>query len=139
MLYRKSKHILFSVTFCFLKNRAVSEIISKIVVEPERPRRQYGTCALHAGLLEVQALKHMPVHSLIHVHTEDYIILLFHHNNGFVNAPHCYVIRTLALGYVVLYRPNVIAFLAHVCCSCVMVMITGAQIWTRGRRGDQTL
>ena len=42
--------ILCSITF-FSENRAVYEIMSKNVVEPERPQMtiQYGECALHAG------------------------------------------------------------------------------------------
>ena len=42
-------HILCSVTF-FYENPAVYEIMSKKVVEPERPRMtiQFGACALHA-------------------------------------------------------------------------------------------
>jgi hypothetical protein len=36
-------------------------------------------------------------HTYIHTHTQTsiYHLLLFHSNNGFVNACHCYVIRTL--------------------------------------------
>ena len=42
-------HILYSITL--LRKSAVNEIISKNVVEPERPQMttQYGACALHAG------------------------------------------------------------------------------------------
>jgi hypothetical protein len=32
-----------------------------------------------------------------YVHSEYVIILLFHYNNGYVNAPQCYVIRTLVV------------------------------------------
>ena len=30
-----------------------------------------------------------------YTHTEKCVILIFHSNNGFVNAPHCYFTRTL--------------------------------------------
>jgi hypothetical protein len=42
---------LCSVTFFFFENRAVYEITSKNVVEPERPQTtsQYGAYELHAG------------------------------------------------------------------------------------------
>ena len=46
-----------------------------------------------------------PTHTLTQTHTQShthtytqrsiYYSVLFHNNNGFVNAPHCYVLRTL--------------------------------------------
>jgi hypothetical protein len=46
-------------------------------------RWQYGACALHAGYLSLQT----------HTHTQNMqYYLIFHHNNGCMNASHCYVI-----------------------------------------------
>jgi len=49
----KSTHLMFS-NFFFL-NRAFYEIMWKNVVDRDRPqvKIQYGTCALHAGYLEL--------------------------------------------------------------------------------------
>jgi len=48
-------------------------------------RRQYGTCALHAGYLTLQT------------HAQNMQqILFFHRNNGCTNTPQCYVICTLS-------------------------------------------
>ena len=69
-----------------------------------------------AGLVRLHARKDTPVyphphtdthacthnyprartHAHTHTHTEKYVyLLLYQGNNGFVNAPHCYVIHTL--------------------------------------------
>jgi hypothetical protein len=47
---KKKTHILRSVNF-FSENRAVNEIMSKNLVEPERPQMmsQYGAYALNTG------------------------------------------------------------------------------------------
>ena len=61
---------------------------------------QYGEYALHAGLVRLYAhtRMHTPtrpdtqMHARTrkHAHTGQYVIQLFHSNNGFVNAPQCY-------------------------------------------------
>jgi hypothetical protein len=49
VLEKMKAHILCSVTFS--EDRSVYEIMSKNLVEPERPQIaiKYGACALHAG------------------------------------------------------------------------------------------
>jgi len=56
------------------------------IVELDKPQMtiQYGACAMHAGYLRLQT----------HTHRE-YVILLSHYNNGYTNAPQCYVMCTL--------------------------------------------
>ena len=50
---------------------------------------QYGACALHARYLRLQT----------HTQNMQYSSL-FHHKNGYANAPQCYVIRTLHVLFV---------------------------------------
>ena len=83
--------------------------MSKNVVETEGPQMtsQYGAYALRAGLARLYARMrmhmptrpgtHMHAHTRKHTHTDQYVILLFNSNNGFVNAPKCYVIRALSV------------------------------------------
>ena len=51
---------------------------------------------------------HTRMHSPTRAHAQKYVTPLFHGNSGFVNAPHCYVIRTLhvllLIGFVTLLR-----------------------------------
>jgi len=49
-----------------------------------------GACALHGGYLRLHTHTHTHTHSLNMQYS-----LLFHYNNGYANAPQCYVIRTL--------------------------------------------
>ena len=76
-----------SVTFfSSFENRPVCEIMCKNIAEPDKPQMtiEYGSCALHAGYLRLQT----------HTQNMQYL-LLFHANNGWTNAPQCYVIRVL--------------------------------------------
>jgi hypothetical protein len=107
-------HILCSMIFS--ENCTVYEIMSKNVVETERPQMtsQYGANALRAGLprLYARMRMHTPTRpgthmyswtharASMHTQTNTQYLLLFHSNNGFVNAPQCYVIRTLAVLFV---------------------------------------
>jgi hypothetical protein len=85
------------------ENRAVYEIMSKNMVVSEMLHWQYGG-ALHAGLVRLHACKRTPAP----MHTHKYSCprthpraqtytkintkyLFFHDENGFVNAPQCYV------------------------------------------------
>ena len=72
---------------------------------------QYGAYALHAGLARLYARTrmqtptrpgtHMHTRARKHAQTDQYVILLlFHSNNGFANTPHCYVIRTLPVLFI---------------------------------------
>ena len=66
---------------------------------------QYGAYVLRAGLARLYARISMHTHTRPatqmhartpkHAQTDQYVILLFHNNNDFVNAPHCCVTRTL--------------------------------------------
>ena len=70
---------------------------------------QYGTYALRAALPRLYARMRMQTptcqgthmhaaRASMHTHTHQYItLMLFHSNNAFVNAPQCYVIRTLSV------------------------------------------
>jgi len=49
-------------------------------------RWQYSACTFHSGYVRLY----------IQTHNMQYLSL-FHHNNAYTNAPHCYVIRTLAV------------------------------------------
>ena len=66
------------------KNPAIYKIAWKNMVEPDRPQLAiwYGACASHAEY------KTTETHS-------EYVILSFHGNNGYANAPHWYSVRTL--------------------------------------------
>jgi hypothetical protein len=91
-------HILYSMTFS--ENRVVYEIMSKNMVEPERLQMAIWwrvACLIIKGT-HAQAHARVPAPPPPHTHTEIYckIILIFHCYNGFVNAPQCYVIRTLS-------------------------------------------
>jgi hypothetical protein len=45
------------------------------------------------------------------IRTQKFVILLFHSNNGFVNAPHFWVIRALPVLQIVILRPKVMSIL----------------------------
>jgi hypothetical protein len=59
-------HIVSSTTFS--ENRAVYAIMSKKIGGSKGPRRQYGSCALHAGLIRLHMRKHMPASMHPHPH-----------------------------------------------------------------------
>jgi len=64
------------------EDRVVYELTWKNMVQPNRPQItiQHGACALNAGYLRLQT------------HTQNmYYLLLFHDNNGYANAPQCFV------------------------------------------------
>jgi hypothetical protein len=78
----------------------------KNVVEPDRPQMAIWrrvTCWISTATrvqAHVSACIPTPTPALARTraHTQMYVRLIaFHGNNGFVNAPHCYVIRTLSL------------------------------------------
>ena len=69
-------HVLGSTTFFPPDNHAIIEMMWKSVVELERPRWQYGACALNIGYLSLQT------------HSQNiWYLLLFHCNKGCTNAP----------------------------------------------------
>jgi hypothetical protein len=108
-------HVLCSVTFS--ENRAVYEIMSKNMVEPDGSQTIRCKCfscwiseAIRAKAhacerapipvpTPTHPLTHTPTHTHTHAHTHAQrnmqYLSLFHGDNGFVNAPHCYVILTM--------------------------------------------
>jgi hypothetical protein len=98
--------VLFPITL-FSEDRAVYEIMSKNVVEPERPQITIWRCfacwiskAIHAQA-HTLGLALTPTrtraHSSTHTHSEKYIILLFHGNSSSANALRCHVMRTMSV------------------------------------------
>jgi len=84
-LCRISQHSLYiPFSLFFFANPAVYKIMLENMIEQGKPQWQYGARALHAGYLRLQTL----------IQAVKYTSL-FHRNNGCMNAPHCYVIRTL--------------------------------------------
>jgi hypothetical protein len=78
-------HILCSVTFIFLENRAVYEKMWKNIVERGRPQMTVWRMRIACWIC-------MATNTHIQV---VYYSLLFRSNSGCTNAPHCYVTRTL--------------------------------------------
>jgi hypothetical protein len=94
----KNTH-LCSVTF-FSESRAVYEIISKNMLEPERPQmakwRRVLCWISKATRSQGHASVCAPTPIYARTHTQKYVILsLLHDNSGYVNAPQPYVIRIL--------------------------------------------
>ena len=97
-------HILFSLTF-YPKIAQFYEIKSKNVVEPEKPyittrRMRFACCKSKCIRAHVHANARLPPYTYSHTHIHIEIGLcdiycVFHSNNGFLNAPHCYFIRTM--------------------------------------------
>ena len=91
-------------------------------METEGPQitSQYGAYALHDGLTRLYARTpmrpgtHMHARTKpsasMHTQTNMQYLLLFHSNNGFANAPQCYVMRTLP----VLFIHNLLILLEEV-------------------------
>ena len=95
-------HILYSVTFFLFKNRAFHEIISKNMVEPERLQlaiwRRVAWWINKATRSQAHAWARIPPPPP--THTEICKTFFFPHcHTGFVNAPVCYVTRTLPVLY----------------------------------------
>jgi hypothetical protein len=67
----------------FSEYREVYETIRKNIIQPDRP--QMTTSSI---------LNACSIHRATNTHAE-YLILLFHHSNGCMNAPKCNVILTL--------------------------------------------
>ena len=94
----------------FVRNCAIYEIMSKNMVEPYRPQMTIWRCVACwiIKATRAQASARLPTHALTHTHTQTHRnmqhFLLFQCNNGFLNAPQCYVLRTLP---VFLYIYNV--------------------------------
>jgi hypothetical protein len=119
----KIKHTFYTQQL-FSENRIVCEIMSKNIVETEGPQMtsQYGAYALSAGLARLYARMRMHkstrpgnnMHARTHARastqtqTNMWYLLLFHGNSCFVNAPQCYVIRTLPVLFAFKNRKTII-------------------------------
>jgi hypothetical protein len=81
----------------FSENRAVYEIKSKNVVEPERMQTTWYLRVTYCISKPTRAQAHarlcVPTHTHTHTHTQKYVILIAFH------APQCYVTCTLSLFY----------------------------------------
>jgi hypothetical protein len=115
---KKSKHTLY-VQWRFAKNRAVSEIMSKNTVEPERKQKIWHI-RISCWLSKPTRMQHTPAlvhlhppthpttyththafaHARTHAQTQKYVILIaFQGNSGFVNAPQYYVTQVHRLSW----------------------------------------
>ena len=83
-------HILYSITFS--ENRTVYEIMSKTVVG-----ERGATHDVTIWRIRVACWISKAICTYAHAYTEQYVILLFHSNSGFVNAPQCHVILPVLL------------------------------------------
>ena len=89
----------------FSENRSVYEIMSKNVVDPEgtqtiwRVRLAYSISKPIRAQAHARACAPTPIQQTHpHTHTHKYVILIaFHGNSSFVNAPQCYITRTFSL------------------------------------------
>jgi hypothetical protein len=72
------RHILCSVTFSFL-NRTVYKIMWRNIAESGRPQTTIWRASIAYLILKA-------TNSL-----SEYVILIFHFNNGYVNAPECHI------------------------------------------------
>jgi hypothetical protein len=90
-------HILCSITF-FRKSHRLWDNVEKCNRDRGATNTsQHGAYALRAGLARLYARMRMHTRTRKHAHTQTTVqyLLLFHSKSGYVNAPHCYVIRTL--------------------------------------------
>jgi hypothetical protein len=80
---RKNQNTHFCSIFFFFENCGVYEIMWKNIVKSDK---------LPMTICRMRFVRRIP--KAINTHSE-YVILLFHNNNGYTNAPQCYVVRTL--------------------------------------------
>ena len=96
----------------FSDNRAFYDIMSKIVVEPEKPQMTVLRCIACWFIKATRAQAHARATAPTHTHsrlrtnprgrtcTHKYVYSLLFHNNAFVNTLHCNVIRTLRVLFI---------------------------------------
>ena len=90
---------LFSATF-FPKTRTLYEIMFKNMAEPERTqalrRLRVAFWIKEQAHARTRSCNHTHTRERAQTHTQKYVIFIaFHGNSGSVNAPQCYVTRTL--------------------------------------------
>ena len=110
----------------FFLNRSVYEIMSKNVVEPERPQvaSQYATCYMHERACTCpRASAHTRTRARAHTHAHKYVILLFHGNSS-------YVVRSFSvLFYIILFTCGWLKFCQCGFSSSVEVQGEWVDIW----------
>jgi hypothetical protein len=82
----KTKTHFMTNNFFFLKNRAVYAILWENRVESDRPQMKIWRTRFACWITKA-----------IDTYSEYVILLLVHGNNGYANAPRCYVIRISTL------------------------------------------
>jgi hypothetical protein len=102
---RENQNTHFMFSNLFSENRATYEITLKNIVEPEMPQMAIWrsvSCwiskATHAqahASARTPTPTHARTNALAHKYRNTQDLLLFHSNNGFMNAPQYYVLRTL--------------------------------------------
>jgi hypothetical protein len=96
-----------SNNFFFFENRAVYEIMPKNMVGPERPQIKIRSTRVVFCISQgARAHAHAFAHTHARIHIQKYVILLFHDDNGFANAPQCYGVRTLLVQSIDTRRPT---------------------------------
>jgi hypothetical protein len=111
-------HILYSIMGFFSRNLATYVTMLKILKGRISRGWQYGACTLYVGYLRLQT------------HTQNMqSLLLFHFNNGFRNAHHCWFIRKLFVLFRIIVslrmtcrRSKYVSFYAHKLCCPNMVV-----------------
>ena len=79
-------HILYSITFFFLKTHALYEVMWKNIIEPDRPQKTIWRMRIVCCIPKATD-----------THSEYAILFVFHCNNGCPNTPERYVIHTVLL------------------------------------------
>jgi hypothetical protein len=106
-------HILCSTTFS--ENRTVYEIMSKNTVETEGPQMtsQYGTYALHAGLVRLHACMrmHAPTRSCTHIQSRKHAHACTHRS---ISNTYCFSTATMIRETASMLRFTYIACLVNI-------------------------
>jgi hypothetical protein len=86
---RENQNTDFMFTKFFSENCAVEEIMLKTLMERQRLQTIW---LMRVAYRIIKATR-------THTHTQRNMsyLLLFHGNSGFINEPHCYILRTLPL------------------------------------------
>jgi hypothetical protein len=112
--------------------RAVCEIMSKNMVEPERSQREWRLRVVYwiSKQAKDNTLAPTPVRAHTHTHTQKYVIpIAFPYNIGFLNVPQCYVRRTLPLLFVI--STNITNSMLIDQVDCVFVIINNTKFRVR--------
>ena len=106
--------------------RAVCEIMLKNMVEPERSQREWRLRVVYWISKQAKDNTLAPTPVRARTHTQKYVIpIAFHDNIGFLNAPQCYVRRTLPLLFVISTNITNSKLIDQV--GCVVVIISNTK------------